>query len=100
MSENKNMSESECYNRIIKFFQSDIEDKEKIELWKNKSYIKLMKNLNEKRKDDTVKNAIIMILSLFENLPPDIYNNRGYKLENLNSDEREKIIAKLKQEAS
>lgn len=100
MPENNNMSESECYNRIIKFFHSDNDDKEKVEIWKNKSYIKLMQNLNKKRNAEMVKNSIIMILSLFEDLPPDIYNNRGNKLENLESKKREVIISELKKEAS
>jgi hypothetical protein len=100
MTENNNMSESECYNRIIKFFHSDINDKEKVEKWKSQSYIKLMNSLESKEDKELAQNAIIMILSLFENIPPDIYNNRGFKLKNLDTEEREKIISKLKEEAS
>ena len=99
MSENDIMSESECYNRIINFFQKDSNDKEKIEIWKNRSYIKLMHRLNDERSKYLAKNAIILILSLFENYPPDIYNNMGNKLEHLNSKEKEKVLSQLKKEA-
>ncbi|TFF85732.1 MAG: hypothetical protein EU518_00635 [Promethearchaeota archaeon] len=99
MSENDIMSESECYNRIINFFQKDTKDEEKIEIWKNRSYIKLMRKLNDDRSKVLAKNAILLILNLFENFPPDIYNNMGDKLEHLDSKEKQKVLSQLKKEA-
>ncbi|MFO7795721.1 MAG: hypothetical protein R6W84_06175 [Promethearchaeia archaeon] len=93
------MSESECYNRIIDFFQKDTNDNEKIEIWKNRSYIKLMHKLSDERSKVLAKNAIILILNLFENFPPDIYNNMGDKLEHLDSKEKQKVLSQLKKEA-
>ncbi|MBD3197615.1 MAG: hypothetical protein GF317_21350 [Candidatus Lokiarchaeota archaeon] len=87
----------DCYNKIIKFYENENVDRNEIEVWKSKSYIKLMNKLSEKNKKLT-QNAIVLILSLFENIPPDIYNNRGFGAEELSENQKNIIISKLKEE--
>jgi len=89
MSTNSGNFELDYYLRIIDFFQNQKNISETTEIWKSKSFIELMKVLkrtNNKRtnKKEFVKNAIILILSLFDEMPADTYINRGIEINSLN----------------
>jgi len=74
-------------------------NKETIEIWKNKSFIELMKVLERKTsRKEFVKNAILLILSLFEEHPPDIYTNRGTNVNSLDNGEKNSYLSLLKTE--
>ena len=45
-----------------------------------------------------VANALILILSLFEDIPPDLYTNRGHNIDRISEKDRKSIILKLKNE--
>ncbi len=92
ISNNNNNYELDYYLNIIDFFQNQNTNRETAEIWKDKSFIELMKVLKLTRKKEFVKNAIILILSLIDQMPPDNYNKRGTKVNSLiNGDKRSYI---------
>ena len=98
MSNNNENYELDYYLSIIDFFQNQDSNRETTEIWKNKSFIQLMKVLKRTRKKELVKNAIILILSLFDELPPDMYNNRGTKPDSLSNSDKVSYVNILKSE--
>ena len=90
--------ELDCYLQILDYFQKDKLNKENTEIWKNQSFIELMRLLEQKTNKDLVKNAIILMLILFEDIPPDIYNNRGVDINRISIEERKSLIAGLEEE--
>jgi len=98
MSNNNANYELDYYLRIIDFFQNQKYIKETTEIWKNKSFIELMRVLERTNKKEFVKNAIILILSLFDEIPADIYNNKGIKIDSLTNGDKLSYITILKSE--
>ena len=90
--------ELDFYLQIIDYFQKEKVDKEQTEIWKNKSIIKLMKYLKRTQNRTLVTNALILILSLFEDIPPDIYNNRGVNFKRISERDKRFLIEDLKEE--
>ena len=98
-SNNCDTSEFDYYSNIIEFFQNQNVNKETIEIWKNKSFIELMKVLERKTsRKEFVQNAILLILSLFEEHPPDIYTSRGTNVNSLDNGEKKSYLSLLKTE--
>ncbi len=98
INNNSDTFESDFYLKIIDFFQNEEGDREKTEIWKNRSMIELMKYLKRTRNRTFVMNAIILILSLFEDIPPDIYNNRGVNINRISGKDKRFFIDGLKEE--
>ena len=96
--EDNDAFELDCYMKILDYFQKDKANKENTEIWKDQSFIELMKLLEQKKNRDVVTNAIILMLSLFENLPPDTYNNRGVDISRISIEDRKSLIAGLEEE--
>ena len=90
--------EMEYYTKILDFYQSQKFDKETVEIWKSKSYIELMQVLKRTNNKNLVKNAIILILSLFEDTPLDIYDTSGQSVRELKQDDRNSYISNLRSE--
>ena len=97
-SNNSDNYELDYYLSIIDFFQNQNTNKEKTEIWKNKSFIELMKVLKRTKKKEFVKNSIILILSLFDQIPPDTYNNKGIKVDSLTNGDKLSYVNILKSE--
>ena len=98
MSNNSEDYEVDYYLSIIDFFQNQNSVKETTEIWKNKSFIELMRVLKRTNKKEFVKNAIILILSLFDEMPADIYANRGLKINSLTNGDKLSYVNILKSE--
>jgi len=98
MSNNNDNNELDYYLSIIDFFQNQDSNRETTEIWRNKSFIQLMKVLKRTRNKEFVKNAIILILSLFDELPPDMYNSRGIKVNSLTNSDKLSYVNLLKSE--
>lgn len=98
MSNSNEDYELDYYLSIIDFFQNKSTNPKATELWRNKSFIQLMKVLKRSRRKDFVKNAIILILSLFDELPPDSFSNRGTKPSLLTNSEKLSYVNILKSE--
>jgi hypothetical protein len=90
--------ELDYYLSIIDFFQNHNTNRETAEIWRDKSFIELMKVLKRTRKKEFVKNAIIFILSLFDQMPPDTYNNKGIKVNSLENGDKLSYVSILKSE--
>ena len=98
ISNSSDNSELEYYISIIDFFQNQNTNRQTAELWKDKSFIELMKVLKRTRKKEFVKNAIILILSLIDQMPPDTYNKGGIKVNSLINGDKLSYINILKSE--
>ena len=93
MKINTNSKEFELdfYLQIIDYFQKEKISREEIEIWKDQSIIELMKYLKRTKNRTLVTNALILIISLFEDIPPDIYNNRGVKVNRISEEDKRHI---------
>ena len=98
MSNNNDTFEHDYYQSIIDFFQNHNTDRETTEIWKNKSLIELMRVLKRTRKTEFVKNAIILLLSLSDQLPPDNYASRGIQVNSLTKEDKLSYVNLLKSE--
>jgi hypothetical protein len=90
--------EMDFYLRIIEVYQNKQLDKVALEIWKDRSYIELMQVLKRTHNKNLVKNAIILILSLFEELPIDLYDNYGINTKDLKKEQKKNFIAEMKSE--
>ncbi len=90
--------EIECYSKIIDFFQKEKINQEETEIWKSQSIIELMNYLERTHNRTLVTNALILLLSLFEDIPPDTYNNRGVNINRLSEREKRSLMEDLKEE--
>ncbi|MFX0008557.1 MAG: hypothetical protein ACFFAV_17740 [Candidatus Hermodarchaeota archaeon] len=98
MKINSHSNELDLYLNIIDYSQKEQITKEEIEIWKDKSIIELMKYLKRTHNRNFVTNALILILSLFEDIPPDLYNNRGVNFNHITEKEKDFLIEELKEE--
>jgi len=100
MKINKNTEDFEldCYLKILEYFQNENVNRERTEIWKDHSLIELMKLLDKAKNRVLVTNSIILMLSLFEDIPPDTYNNRGVNINRISVKDRKLLIADLKEE--
>jgi len=95
---NSNDLELECYSKIIDFFQKEKINQEETEIWKSQSIIELMNYLERTHNRTLVTNALILLLSLFEDIPPDTYNNRGVNINRLSEKDKRSMMEDLKEE--
>ena len=98
ISNNSDNFELDYYLSIIDFFQNQNRNRETAEIWKDKSFIELMKVLKRTRKKEFVKNAIILIISLIDEMPPDTYNKKGIKVNSLTNGDKLSYINLLQSE--
>ena len=90
--------ELEYYLKIIDYFQNEKTSWEEIEIWKNLSIIELMKYLEHTQNRTIVINALILILSLSKDIPPDICHNRGHNINCISEKDKKSLILNLKNE--
>ena len=65
---------------------------------KNNSIIKLI-NVSECRNiDNFIRNALLLVLSLYDNKPADLYHNFGHDIESCSDKDKEELLAELKKE--
>lgn len=94
------IDELEFYTKILNTYQKEDMSRQEKEMWKNKTYVKLMKILERTNNINVVRNSLILILTLFENIPPDLFNNRGINIELLSEGDKDKLFEQLKEEFS
>ena len=90
--------EVEFYLKIVDYFQDDNISREKREIWKNQSIIQLMNLLERTQNRTFVTNALILLLSLLEDNPPDIYSNRGRNVNCISTKDKKSLILELENE--
>lgn len=93
-----NQKEVDCYTKIINLFLKIGKDPISIETWKDKAIVKIMNVLKDPKNKRWVQNALIILLSLFDDRPPDLYDNIGREVKLLSDNEKEDVISKLKVE--
>ncbi len=100
MSQNENGSheEIECYTKIINLFLKMSKDPIKLETSKNIAIIKIMDRLKEPGNEDLIRNALIILLSLFDDNPADLYSNLGDNVKKISKKEKGDIFSQLKEE--
>jgi hypothetical protein len=89
-----------CYEKILEYYQMQKEkDREEINLWKHRTIVKIMEIWNKTKSLTLVRNSLILIISLFGNIPPDpLFNNRGININLLSKDDRQILVDQLKGE--
>jgi len=102
MNDFDNFSEIDYYDKILQFFSSKNRNTEETESWKESMIIELMKLFKKKEKSSNlieiknlIQNAIILILSLSENIPLDYYDTMGKDSKNLTLSEKKELKNKL-----
>ena len=94
-NENNNIELSH-YLDIIERFQKEQLKGEETEIWKSQLLIELMDILENTENVLLVRNSLILLISLFENIPPDLFNNRGIHANRL--EDREPLVSILEAE--
>lgn len=90
--------ELNCYTKIIDCFLENRNDSHQKELCKNNSIIKLI-NKSECRNSDTfIRNALLLVLTLYDNNPADLYSSYGDDIESCSDNDKEQLLAELKKE--
>ena len=97
-SNNTEDFELDCCLKILEYFQTEKINREETEIWKDQSLIELMRLLDKKKNRVLVTNALILMVTLFEDIPPDMYNNRGVDINRISLRDRKSLIANLKEE--
>ncbi len=91
--------EIHCYDVILKVFNKQQEmGREEVKLWKHRALIKIMEIWDKTKNMTLVRNSLILMISLFGNIPPDIYNNRGVDINLLSRKDRHVLEKQLKNE--
>ncbi len=98
INKNNDNFELDYYNKILDNFKNTKVNQEVTEIWKDKSLIELMKLLDRTKNNAMVSNAIILILSLLDDIPPDGYNNRGVNINQIPDKDKKYLIDQLKNE--
>lgn len=86
------------YIRIIDYFQKGNFEYRKAEIWRSKALIELMEFFKRTRNRTLVTNALLLLISLFEDTSPDTYNNCGEDAKHISKEERKIFMAELKNE--
>ena len=100
MSKKKELDEKElkCYTNIINLISKLEQDPISIEKWKSNLITRLMATLTKPQNENWLKNALIILLSLVDKKPSDLYANIGDNLNILTEEEKERAVSKLKEE--
>ncbi len=90
--------ELEYYLKIIEKCKNRRGSRETVEIWKSKEMIALMDRLNRTQNKVLITNALILLTTLFEDIPPDLYNNVGVNVNLITSKDRDMFVSILSQE--
>ena len=97
--DNNDELENICYEKILNIFNKQKEmGRDELNLWKHRTIIKIMDVWNQTKNMTLVRNSLILMISLFGNIPPDIYNNRGININLLSETDREVLVGQLRSE--
>ncbi len=92
--------ELECYTKIINLFSNISKDPINLETYKDHAIIKAMNALKDPKNETWLRNALVVLLSLFNGNPADLYSNLGNNIRTISEIEKADIFSKLKKEVS
>lgn len=95
-NEGENPDESELFTKIINTFLEEGEKPNIKEIGKHKSIIELMDGLKSSHNKELAKNALILLLNLYDDYPPDLFSTLGNDIESLSDEDRDEAMDKLK----
>ena len=98
ISNNDEQFELNGYLRIIDNFQEEKINNKANEIWKYQSYIELVNTFKRTQNRKLFSNNIILILSLFEDLPPDTFHTFRENIDQLSKKDKNIVINILKNE--
>jgi len=90
--------ELRCYTKIIDCYLENNTDIHRKEMCKNTSIIKLINKSECRNSDNFIKNALLLVLSLFDDQEADFYHNYGNDIETCSDKDKESLLAELKKE--
>ncbi len=91
--------ELNCYSKILECYrENQSKDRVNNELYKNKSIIKVIKNSQCRNDLNFVKNALILILSLYDDHPADVYSDFGNDIKQCTQSDKMTLLSQLKKE--
>jgi hypothetical protein len=98
----KNLIRSEevvCYDKILNCYLKHKGNRSMIEMCKNRSIIRLMDKLRQRNDRRLVQNTLLLVLSLYDDHPPDLYSSLGKDVDTLNDKkEKRELLSELKKE--
>lgn len=86
------------YTKIINYFQKGNLEFRNTEIWRSKAIIELMELFKRTRNRKFVTNALIILISLFEDTSPDVYDNLGKNINQISKEEKTILMTELKDE--
>ena len=89
--------ELKCYSKIINCYMEHKEDSYQKELSKNKSIISLIKTSKCKNDKNFIRNALLIVLSLYDDKPADIYDNLGIDIKSYSEEEKKELQNEMKE---
>jgi len=96
-SDENSLDEGELYEKIINIFLKEGEKPNIKEIMKSKSIIELMEKLKNNKDKELARNALVVLLSLYDDFPPDLFHNLGTDIEKLSEEDRIEALKKLKE---
>jgi len=96
-SDENSLDEGELYEKIINIFLKEGEKPNIKEIMKSKSIIELMEKLKNNKDKELARNALVVLLSLYDDFPPDLFHNLGTDIEKLSEEDRMEALKKLKE---
>jgi len=96
-SDENSSDEEELYEKIINMFLKEGEKPNIKEIMKSKSIIELMEKLKDNKNKELARNALVVLLSLYDDFPPDLFHNLGTDIEKLSEEDRIEALKKLKE---
>ena len=90
--------EAKCKEKILQYYLKESQGQEISEIWYYRTLVKLMELLNRTKNKNLVKNALIILLYFFKNIPIDNFSTQGVGLKSLSNKEKNALISILKKE--
>jgi len=98
ISNNNKQLELNGYLRIIDNFQEEKINDKANEIWKYQSYIELVNTFKRTQNRNLFSNKLILLLALFEDLPPDTFHTFRENIDQLSKKDKNIVINILKNE--
>lgn len=93
-----NHLEIENYAKILNRFKENASNHSLDETWEYQSYIKLAEILERNQNKNIFSNSIIIMVALFGDLPPDVFNSIGKKINKISKNDKNIALKILKNE--